>query len=707
MATLAQSITASATSSWFGEFLKAELAPYPGRMATVGRMVLAATLAMIICETFRVPYAFIAATYTLLISRESPRASLQSAGTICVAFLIGTAYLLISLWFVISVPSLHFLWNIASFFLAFYAIATVTNYIAAVIMTVPVAIGVPLWDGYLTAETNVESTLWLLLAVLIAVLVTTAVELAFAHRSPREVVILHLTERLAAVQSVLVAYAEGRAPDRTTESNVIRMRTRGTSSIRRILLRSDFTLRYKAQMGDVVALTRRVVDIAATLPGVPGYASPAIETRARTLAAALESISDDLRHQRVPASAQFETDDDTSAAASLLGEMEYIVALIPQAFAGSRTIDEYQLSADDLPQPKLIAQDALTNPEHFKFGLRGCFAAGGAYIIYNAINWPGLQTAIVTCIFTALSTIGVSRQKQFLRFAGTVLGGFVIGMGAQIFVLPYLDSITGFVVLFLSVTFLAAWIMTCTPRLSYMGLQIALSFYFVNLLEFAPQTSLAVGRDRVVGTLLGLFMMWLAFDHLWATPAAAGMKATFVSAIRTLAQLTREPSSTDIQVAIQRSHSLSQTLHAQFDNVSSLADGVLFEFGPSRQQALALRERLRRWQPQLRTLFMMRRASLRYSLGLPGFELPDAGRLALREYNERSARLLDEMASRLEGGVCQSTPEPEGGQQFLERVLAECGCGPRELPEHLRSFVILLRRIDGVTRSLAGEVCAA
>jgi hypothetical protein len=33
----------------------------------------------------------------------------------------------------------------------------------------------------------------------------------------------------------------------------------------------------------------------------------------------------------------------------------------------------------------------------------------------------------------------------------------------------------------------------------------------------------------------------------------------------------------------------------------SLADGVLFEFGPSRQQDLALRDQIRRWQPQLRT----------------------------------------------------------------------------------------------------------
>jgi multidrug resistance protein MdtO len=157
---------------------------------------------------------------------------------------------------------------------------------------------------------------------------------------------------------------------------------------------------------------------------------------------------------------------------------------------------------------------------------------------------------------------------------------------------------------------------------------------------------------------------------------------------------------------MKRSHVLSQMLNAQWDKVRSLADGVLFEFGSSRPCGLALRGRVRRWQPQLRVLFLMRRASLRYSLGLQGFELPQAGRLALRQYDERSARMLDEMADRLEGRVYEPMTEPDGGE-FVEQVLAACGCEARELPPQMRSFINLLRRIDGVTRSLAEEVRAA
>ena len=103
------------------------------------------------------------------------------------------------------------------------------------------------------------------------------------------------------------------------------------------------------------------------------------------------------------------------------------------------------------------------------------------------------------------------------------------------------------------------------------------------------QTSLEVARDRVLGILLGLFIMWLVFDQLWFAPAGVEMKKTFISSLRLLAQFAREPSSKDRRVAIERSYSLRETINDHLVKVRTLADGVLFEFGPSRQQDLALR----------------------------------------------------------------------------------------------------------------------
>src|SRR4029077_16131581 len=213
--------------------------------------------------------------------------------------------------------------------------------------------------------------------------------------------------------------------------------------------------------------------------------------------------------------------------------------------------------------------------------LKGCLAASICYVIYNAMAWPGISTSVTTCLLTALSTIGSSHQKQILRISGALVGGFVLGMGSQIFILPHIDSIGGFVLLFVAVTAVAAWFMTSSPRLSYFGIQIAVAFDLINLSEFRMQTSLEVARDRVVGILLGLFVMWLIFDQLWGVPAARELKETFISNFRLRAQFRIEPDSKDLKVATARRFAMGETINTNLDKVRALADGVLLELGHS------------------------------------------------------------------------------------------------------------------------------
>src|SRR6201987_5062255 len=253
MATIAQSLPqSSGPLPWVWKFLKQELAPYPGRTALVARMTIAATLVMIICMTFRVPYAYQAAIYVLMISRQTSRETGESAVTILLFTSIGAAYLLVSMWFVVNLPMLHFLWVIGSFFIVFYAISTLTNYTAAGIFAIMVALGVPFWDRHVSAETNVEDTLWLCLSVLIGVVTTAAVELAFVRRSGDEVG-LAIAERLAAVGNLLTCYAEGRTVDSAIEREIIRLDAQGTSLLRRALRRSDHSPRYSIEIGGVAA----------------------------------------------------------------------------------------------------------------------------------------------------------------------------------------------------------------------------------------------------------------------------------------------------------------------------------------------------------------------------------------------------------------------------------------------------------------------
>jgi len=705
MATDAQTLPLSSRSlAWFWEFLKEELAPYPGRAALVARMTLAATLVMIICMTFRVSYGSQGAIYALLISRENPRATLESAGITFLVTGVTAAYILISMWFVIEVPVLHFLWLIGTFFVGFYAISTMTNYPAVVIFTLTLAAGGPLWTRHVSAETNVEDTLRVVLAGLIGVVVTAVVELAFARTKPGDNVVMPIAERLAAVESLLTRFAEGGPIDHPTEKKITGLAILGTSMLRRALRRSDYSPHYTLQMGGVAALVGRLVDIAATLTQLTLKPCSEEQKQLRMLATTVAGVRSDLMNRRIPMSIDFSLDNELARGVPLLREMEQTVALIPQALTGSLIIDEYLSASGDAPRPKFVVPDALTNPEHLAFALKGCFAASLCYIIYNSIDWPGISVAVTACLLTGLSTIGASRQKQILFFAGALVGGFLVGMGSQIFILPNLDSITGFTVFFLVVTVLASWFMTCSPRLSFFGLQVAFAFFLINLQEFGPQTSLSIGRDRVAGVLLGLFGMWLIFDQLWGAPAAVEMMQSFILNLRLLANLAREPVPGRDKSC--RTDSIRETINANFDKVRSLADAVLFEFGSSRDQNLELRSRIRRWQPPLHTFLVIRLLLLKYRLQLPGFELPPAVRAAQREFDDHLANTLDGMADRLEGKAPEGKDDFEYAFEELENTVRSCcSKGPQGLiaPE-LRTFLALSRSLENVTSSLDNKI---
>jgi multidrug resistance protein MdtO len=201
-------------------------------------------------------------------------------------------------------------------------------------------------------------------------------------------------------------------------------------------------------------------------------------------------------------------------------------------------------------------------------------------------------------------------------------------------------------------------------------------------------------------------MMWLVFDQLWAAPAATQMKKTFISNLRSLGQLVRAPLPGDTTFAGERSSALREAINANFDKVRSMADGVLFEFGSSRQRDLALRDRIRQWQPQLRTLFVARIALLKYRLQLPGFELPEPARVAQQEFDNRIADLLDGMADRME----DKASEIDAGlhdpfERLEETVRTCCSEGPQgSLTAHVETFLALSRNVDSITLSLDKDI---
>jgi multidrug resistance protein MdtO len=703
MVTTAQNLPeSSGPSVWFWEFLKEELAPYPGRAALVARMVICATLVMLLTMTFRIPYGMHGAVFTLIISRQSPQATMRAVRTIIITFAFSAVYIFIGALFSLDDPTLRLLWIIGTLVIAFCAISAMTDYVAATGFGILIAITISLWDMHIPAELKVENTLWAFAQTAMACAITLLVELVFSGFRRGDDLRRSIAERLASVGELLDFLAADQPVDNGTNKSLTRLALTGTSRLRQIVQVSAYSLDYREQMEAVVTLVGRLVDIAANLAYFRIQSSDNARKRLGTLSQHIANLRADLLSARIPPRIEF----SDSAEVPLLREMEKTVALIPDVFAKANNFSANPTPQSDDSPVRLFARDALSNSDHIKFGLKGCLAASLCYIIYTSLAWPGISTAVVTCILTALTTVGSSRQKQVLRVTGAIVGGVVVGIGAQVFILPYLDSIGGFTLLFIAVTIVAAWFATSSPRLSYFGVQLALAFYVINLQEFKVQTSLTVARDRVIGILLGLFMMWLVFDQLWGAPAVVGMKGAFISSLRFLAQFAREPVSRDLRVAIERSYSLRETINTNLEKTRTLADAVLFEFGPSRQQDLALRRHIVRWQSELRMLFLMEIAWLKYSLQLPGFELPEGLREAQLEFDDEFARTLESMADRFEGSRSTRKAEFENSFKRLERNIQTCysKASSQQVTAQLQTFQSLCLRIGSLTMSLANEI---
>lgn len=691
--------------AWFRQFLKDELAPYPGRGALVARMVIAATLVMLVSMTYRLPFAFQSCIFTFLISRESTRATMKAATTAISAFGIAAVYIILGAVLWVGEPLPRVLWIVGTLFVAFFMLGTIRDYVAAIGFGILAAITLPLWDSHISTELKVEQTLWAMGQTAMACGMTLLVELAFAGLKAVDEPVRSLAERLARVEELLTGYAESRTVDRRAEKELTRFSLVGTSRLRRFLRRSTYTLHFREQMGTVIALVGRLVDLAANLAYLRFHPSENERHRMRALAESIAGIRGDLLSKSALRSVTLTGESETAPGVPLLSEMERTVSLIPEAFTGSQLPGAYSPAPPSEPPSSIFVPDAFSNPDHIKFALKGGLAAALSYLIYNALDWPGISTAVVTCVLTALTTIGSSRQKQVLRISGAAVGGFIFGMGAQIFILPHVDSIGGFTVLFVTVTIIAAWIATSSTRLSYFGVQLALGFYIVNLQEFKLETGLTFARDRVVGVLLGLSMMWLVFDQLWRTPAALEMKRAFVSLLRSLGKLVRWPDDADAQPNLERNLALRETINNSFDKVRALADGVVFEFGPSREADLALRRRIIRWHPQLRMLFITRIALCKYGSGLPGFELPQAVRPAQREFDECVALTLEALADRLENKITAEIRDLKASLVRLEESLRSVRPGEEPGTEaDTQTFLVLSRRIENLAASLDMDI---
>jgi multidrug resistance protein MdtO len=592
---------------WFREFIRWEVAPYPGRMSTVIRMTIAATLVMIIVVTFRIPNAALAGLFSILLARENLAATWRGGQLIVLGFVLASLYTLLGMMLFRGYPITHFFWVIGSLYLVFFVIRTTTNYAAALAFAIPIGVALPVWDRSFPSEVQVEGTLWPIVIIAVGAGATVATEALYRIFDRSDPLITFVDDLLLAVQQVAESIAARHASPKSVLARVLQYQMIGTGRLRMTLQRQGLDPTRRAQRSALISLAGRLIGLAADLERTPPHPGDDDAIRLHTLYQRLGAIRKELRESGVISPSPPLLEGPPSSSFPMLQEMERTVALITEVFQRDEIVDDSQNEPGQDWWRALFLPDAFHNPEYLRFAFAGCLAATVCYVLYNALDWPGIFPSVLTCIVTALSTIGTSFQAQFLRLAGFVAGGLVLGISAQILILPAIDSIFGFALFFAAGTAIAAWFATSSPRLSFFGVQMALAFYFINLQDFKLQTDLTIARDKAIGALLGILAMGFIFDRFGTKSDTELLQKLLVRNVQMLAQLGICPVVRDRAIAVSQITRLRSQINDNFASLESQTDTARFEFEfrHRREEDVAECERIQRAQPALRSVYLL------------------------------------------------------------------------------------------------------
>lgn len=661
MATVAPALVAEqGTANQLLEFFKRELAPYPGRAATVGRITLAVALTFILVMTFQIPLPAYVLYMVFFVTRDTPSAAVRGAIVTITAVIASAVLTLPGLILFVDYPMLRFLYTTGCFFVVFYLIDVLELRSAAINMGLAVYLITVVWDRPFSAEEHLQSSLWVVVVLSMGTAISAVIEVLFVRKGPLDDVLKGIGQRLESAETTLRYIAEsGTVAGNPAADAITTLGTVGTGRLRRLLRaaeRSPGALsQYIAELTTAVAVVGRLIDVLAGLQ-IHGSLRETTRQRLDRLAGEVGRVRREILEREKPEPWALEADEAPSASIPVLPELERTVKLIPQAFSPAQTLHADVISIIDEEQSTpLFVPDAWTNPEHLRFAIKGWLASTVCYIIYTSIAYPGISACVLACLITALSTLGASQQKLIFRLGGAALGGLLMGIGSLVFILPNISSITAVTLVIAAGSAIGAWFSTSSPKFSYFGSQTCLAFYLTTLQVYTIPTELAAARDAFLGVLLGLIVMWAVFEHLWPLRAAEGMLRGFAANVRFLADLVNAFEDETPEQIVRNVRNLRELLNAGFAAVHSHADSMVFEFGPHRANNFALRDRILRWQASARTLYLVQIAILQYRIQIDYASVPEEVIAAHRAFDTSVAQVLNGIAA----NVDDVTSEPE------------------------------------------------
>lgn len=175
--------------------------------------------------------------------------------------------------------------------------------------------------------------------------------------------------------------------------------------------------------------------------------------------------------------------------------------------------------------------DAFRNPAHVHHALKTTAAAMFCYILYSLLDWPTIHTSLMTCYIVSLGTAAETVEKLSLRILGCMIGA-AAGIAAIVFLVPALTSIGTLMITVFLASLAAAWVAAGDARISYAGFQIAFAFFLCVIQGSGPSFDMVTARDRVIGILLGNFVVYVIFTNLWPVSVVSRISPEIVAVLQ-------------------------------------------------------------------------------------------------------------------------------------------------------------------------------
>jgi len=166
-----------------------------------------------------------------------------------------------------------------------------------------------------------------------------------------------------------------------------------------------------------------------------------------------------------------------------------------------------------------------------------------------------------------------------------------------------------------------------------------------------------------------------------------------------------EPWKDDPKAATERLLQLRDQINNGFNTVKAQSDAVLFEFGPSRERKLRIRDDIRRWQPTLGTLLQVQITYAQYLLDTRLLTLPQPVAEAQRAFQENMASVMRVLADEIGRRPSRPAPDVQESAAKLRQEIQEHFGSP--LAPRPADMITLTQNLASILAPLYRDIDAA